>query len=105
MELVEGRLPEKPAWSAMIALAPNQALAKSWQLAMALARAHEGEVIVAIVISEDTPTQRTNARKTAQHIEESYGKQCQLFTIIVTDAAYQTGLPAFIKKVPRLVKR
>ena len=99
MELVEGRLPEKPAWSAMIALAPNQPLAKSWQLAMALARAHEGEVIVAIVISEDTLTQRTNARKTAQHIEESYGKQCQLFTIIVTDAAYQTGLPAFIKKV------
>ncbi len=82
----------------MIALAPDQPLANSWELAISLAFAHEGEVIVAIVIPEDTPTQRTIAQKAAQRIEENCSNQCKLYIIIVTDTAYQKGLNALIKK-------
>jgi hypothetical protein len=63
--ILEGDLPEKEkTWHVLIPRSPGMALGKTWQLALLLARAGLGNVLLAVAISEDSEELRQEARET-----------------------------------------
>mgnify|MGYP003808407107 CR=1 FL=1 len=53
MNILEGSLPEEKKWRVMILLNPSGRLGRAWQLGLSLARANNGQLIVAALITNE----------------------------------------------------
>jgi hypothetical protein len=63
MKIIEGTLPSVAAWRAVILLNINASLSLVWQLALALTRANNGQLIAAAVIPEGSNEHRQKAQQ------------------------------------------
>ncbi|HRQ37188.1 MAG TPA: TIGR00341 family protein [Chloroflexota bacterium] len=63
MEIIEGQIPKETAWRGLFLLADAEQLGKSWQLGLALARAHNGYLLTAVFLTRPTPDQIDMARQ------------------------------------------
>ena len=52
MKIVEGDLPEEPGWRVLVLLSPGEVLGRVWQLGLALARANQGQLVTAVLITQ-----------------------------------------------------
>ena len=50
MKIVEGGLPEDNAWRALVLLAPGEEVGMAWLLGLTLARAYDGELLIAVIL-------------------------------------------------------
>ncbi len=85
MIILEGQLPDqRKMWHVLIPRTPGRALGKSWQLALLLAKAGVGHVLLAVPISEDSEALRQAARETIRQAEEENGTQVKIYAFIVS---------------------
>lgn len=98
MKIIEGELPTGTCWRVLIPQTPGQELGRSWQLASLLARAHDGEVLIPIVVPDDNEYHRASARQTLQRVEAQAEKHAKLhvYPFIVAAADYHKGLRRFL---------
>ena len=92
MEILEGQLPEKSReWLVLFARTPRAPLANTWDLAVLLAQAGEGGIILVVVIEEDSEAQRAAAREAIDKAQEDCEKYAPLYGVITTHESYNQG--------------
>ena len=97
MIILEGELPEKKKmWHVLIPRSPGMPLGKSWQLALLLARAGMGHVLLAVAISEDSVAERRGAREMMRFAGEWGEDKIKIYPFMVTVAEYEREVNNFI---------
>ena len=99
MNILEGQLPdERKMWHVLIPRSPGLPLGKSWQLALLLAKAGMGSVLLALPIHEDSEEARQAARETIRQAEEESGRDVKIYALIVTVAEYESQANTLIRE-------
>ncbi len=97
MIILEGALPEKKKmWHVLIPRSPGMPLGKSWQLALLLARAGMGHVLLAVAISEDSEAERQEARELMRLAREWEEDKIKIYPFMVTVDEYECNVNKFI---------
>jgi len=71
MKLLYGTLPEEKKWRVLTLLNPRGRLGRAWQLGLALARVHNGQLVVAAVVAENDPDDRSTAQAALAAAQEA----------------------------------
>ena len=99
MQIIEGSLPEtRNIWHVLIPRSPRLSLGKSWQLALLLAKAGAGNVILAITIEEYTDQSMEAARELFNLAKQDEGPKVKVFPLIVYRSEYEKEVNAFIRE-------
>lgn len=98
MHLIDGQIPEEKLWRALVILPPNESLGRAWQLALALARANNGQLIAGIYIPDMNPAAQTAAKTKAEKIRalESYAEDVSI--LIMTAPNFDKSLGKFVSE-------
>lgn len=96
MQLIEGQIPEEKLWRALVILPPEEPLGRAWQLALALARANNGQLLAAIYIPDLNPAAQTAAQAQAEKIRSLEPDADDIFILIITAVNFDRELAAFV---------
>lgn len=91
MKIIEGGLPEDKAWRALVLLSPGEKFGISWQLALSLARANNGEVVAAIIVPTTDPGYLAKASETLSRARKLCRQEDPVYTAIVQDNVYRNA--------------
>jgi uncharacterized hydrophobic protein (TIGR00271 family) len=93
MNILEGTLPEKHNrdWYVLYARTPAAPLANTWDLAVLLAEAGQGHIILAVVVAEDTEERRQAAREAIEQAQADCEPDVHVYGIITTREEYVRG--------------
>jgi uncharacterized hydrophobic protein (TIGR00271 family) len=98
MKILAGELPEwRREWHVLYARTPQAPLANTWDLAVLLARAGEGSVVLAVLIDEDTEEQRAEAQKALDDAREDCANDVPLVGFVTTREVYVQETNNFIR--------
>lgn len=97
MQIIDGQLPEEKLWRALVMLAPDEGLRRAWQLALALAQANSGQLIVGIYIADMNPAGQTAARSYAQKLEQSLAEDDVATILLLASAEFNKDLAKFVE--------
>lgn len=98
MKLIEGGLPEGKAWRVLLLMAPSEPLGRAWQLGLLLARANEGDLIVAVAIPEATDTAVADARELVTTTRNACKPDDPVYFAILETVDERSGLADFADK-------
>ena len=99
MNILEGELPsKKKMWHVLIPRSPGMSLGKSWQLALLLAKAGEGNVLLAIAIADDNEASRQEAREMMREARQANHSKVTIYPFVVTIAEYEREVNKFIRE-------
>ncbi len=97
MKILEGTLPAKNTmWHVLLPHSSELVLAKTWQLALLLAKAGMGNVLLAVAISEDNEKKRQEAREVMRQAAEVNEGKVAVYPFMVTVAEYEREVNRFI---------
>mgnify|MGYP002622452436 CR=1 FL=1 len=96
MQLVDGQIPEEKLWRALVVLPPEEPLGRAWQLALALARANNGQLIAGIYIPDMNPAAQKAAQAKAETIRTLDKDAEDVFVLIMTAANFDKALAKFV---------
>ena len=98
MEILEGQLPDQnKEWFVLYVRTPDAPLAHTWDLAVLLAQAENGSLILVVVIEEDTEQQRAAAREAIREAEKDLDNVCGFYSIITTHESYRSSINKFVR--------
>jgi uncharacterized hydrophobic protein (TIGR00271 family) len=83
MKIIEGGLPDEPAWRALVLLSVGEELGLTWQLGLALARANRGEVVAVTVLPVAQGEVLLKARETLNQIRQLSAPEDPTYTAII----------------------
>lgn len=89
MKIIEGGLPEDKAWRALVLLAPDEEIGLTWQLGLSLAKANNGELVLATILSENQNEVLKKARTTLGHARKSCQPDDPVYTAVVQSKDYR----------------
>ena len=95
MKIIEGKIPEEKLWRALVILPPGEPLGRAWQLALALARANNGQLIVGIYIPDLNPAAQTAAQAQAETIRQQDLDAAKVTVLIITAVHFHKALAKF----------
>lgn len=96
MQLIDGQIPEEKLWRALVILPPDEPLGRAWQLALALARANNGQLIAGIYIPDMNPAAQRAAHHKAEKIRALDPDATDVFVLIMTAANFDKALAKFV---------
>ena len=97
MQIIKGDLPErKKAWHVLIPRSPDLHLGKSWHLAVLLAKAGMGNVLLAIPVADDSEEELLKAQALIDSALEDEGPKFKIFPLIVKKDEYEREVNNFI---------
>ncbi len=96
MKIIEGQIPEEKLWRALVILPPDESLGRVWQLALALARANNGQLIVGIYIPDMNPAAQTAAQAQAARIKALEPNADDVTILIITAVRFDKALARFV---------
>ncbi|MCP4418966.1 MAG: hypothetical protein GY805_20310, partial [Chloroflexi bacterium] len=96
MQIINGRIPDKKLWRALVILSPEEALGRAWQLALALAHANKGQLIVGIYIDDFNSAAQKAAHALSQKIEELVSDVDNVSVLIITAVNFNKALAKFV---------
>ena len=99
MPIIEGELPQDKAWRVLLVLTPGEWLGKMWQLGLSLARAHDGQLLAAILIPDASSASIKDAQATLDQVRQASPEELEVFPLIVAAADPQAGLLEMIQQV------
>lgn len=89
MKIIEGGLPEDKAWRALVLLAPDEEVGLTWQLGLALAKANNGELVLATILSENENEVLKKARTTLGQARKACRPDDPVYTAILQSKDYR----------------
>ncbi|MBK8901171.1 MAG: DUF389 domain-containing protein [Anaerolineaceae bacterium] len=96
MQVIDGQLPKEKLWRALVILTPDEPLGRAWQLALSLARANQGQLIVGIYIRDLNPAAQKAAHRCAESIREAEPDADDIFILIITAPNFDKALARFV---------
>lgn len=96
MQLIHGQIPEEKLWRALVILPPNEPLGRAWQLALALARANNGQLLAGIYIPDMHPAAQKAAKAKAEKIRALDPDAEDVFILIMTASNFDKALAKFV---------
>lgn len=96
MQIIHGQLPEEKLWRALVVLPPVGRLGRAWQLALALARANDGQLIVGIYIPDLNPADQTAAQAQVEKIRSLEPDADDIFILTLASANFERALAKFV---------
>jgi uncharacterized hydrophobic protein (TIGR00271 family) len=98
MKIVEGTIPEGKIWRVLLLLTPGRPLGRTWQLAHALARANNGELVAAVIVPTISEQNLIQARADLDEIRETYEDDNRIKLLLIEAPDYDRELARFIHK-------
>ncbi|MCB8948944.1 MAG: DUF389 domain-containing protein [Ardenticatenaceae bacterium] len=98
MQLIDGQLPEEKLWRALVILPPTEPLGRAWQLALALARANNGQLIAGIYVADMNPAAQKEARAKAEKIRTQDPEAEDISVLIMTSPNFDKALARFVEE-------
>lgn len=98
MRIIDGQIPEEKLWRALVILPPNEALGRAWQLALALARANDGQLIAGIYIPDLNPAAQMAARVQVEKITQLVSDSDDVTILTMTAQNFDKALAQFVDK-------
>lgn len=98
MKIIEGSIPEGKVWRVLLTLAPGRPLGRTWQLAYALAAAHQGELVAAVTIPDSSESNLAQAQAAMAHIKTTYEDDNRVHLLLIEASAYDKELAQFVRK-------
>lgn len=89
MKIVEGGLPEDKAWRALVLLSPGEDIGLTWQLGLSLAKANNGELVLATILSEIDGDVLKEARATLGQARKACRPEDPVYTAIVQSKEFR----------------
>ncbi|MGD8806992.1 MAG: DUF389 domain-containing protein [Chloroflexota bacterium] len=83
MKIAEGGLPEDKAWRVLVLLTPGESVGMAWQLGLALARANEGEIVMATILPSASGAALEQARATLKEARKACLADDSVYTAVV----------------------
>jgi uncharacterized hydrophobic protein (TIGR00271 family) len=83
MNIIEGQLPQEEAWRALVLLSPGEALGKTWQLGMILARANKGQLVAACIIPDLSRAHISEAQTTIENVRQTNHLGSTIYPLII----------------------
>ncbi len=83
----------------LVLLMPEQLLGKTWQLGQALARANNGDLITAVIISDNSDSQLEAARQMIVKTQEAAAENGRYHPLIVQVTDYGKGIVKLIDRI------
>ncbi|MAU00957.1 MAG: hypothetical protein CL608_27750 [Anaerolineaceae bacterium] len=96
MQLIDGQIPEEKLWRALVVLPPDEPLGRAWQLALALARANNGQLIAGIYIPDMNPAAQKAAQAKAETIRTLDPDAEDVFVLIMSSPNFDKALAKFV---------
>lgn len=96
MQVIDGQLPKEKLWRALVVITPDEPLGRAWQLALSLARANQGQLIVGIYIRDLNPAAQTAAQRCAESIRAAEPEVDDIFVLIITAPNFDRALARFV---------
>lgn len=96
MQLIDGQIPEEKLWRTLVVLPLEEPLGRAWQLALALARANNGQLIAGIFIPDMNPAAQKAARARAETIQALDPDAEDVFILIMTAPNFDKALAKFV---------
>jgi uncharacterized hydrophobic protein (TIGR00271 family) len=97
MKIVEGDLPEESGWRALVMLLPGERLGRVWQLGMALARANQGQLVTAVLVTNTDSTTLDKAREVIRAVHEAAPASTRIYPLIVQAISYDKGMVELVE--------
>lgn len=97
MKIVEGELPEETSWRVLVMLSSGEALGRVWQLALALARANQGQLLTAVLITQTDQNQIKEARAVLATMSEMTTAEEEIYPLIVQATNADKGIVELVK--------
>jgi uncharacterized hydrophobic protein (TIGR00271 family) len=92
MDILEGTLPDnRKDWYVLYARTSYAPLANTWELAVLLAEAGDGHIILAVVVAEDTEEARQAGREAIEAAQADCEPDVHVYGFITTREAYVQG--------------
>lgn len=86
MNLIEGHLPTKDAWRAMVLIRPTEPFGRGWQLGYSLAKVNRGQFIATVLIEDIKPSTVEAARKKLRQAQLNCPDDVEIYPVIVLAA-------------------
>lgn len=83
MNIIEGSLPTKSAWRALVLLSSEIKLGRTWQLSYSLVKANQGQLIAAVIINSLHESKVDEARKIIKLAQKNIPDTIEFYPIIV----------------------
>ncbi len=96
MQLIDGQLPQEKLWRALVILSPKEPLGRAWQLALALARANDGQLIAGIYLPDMNPAAQKAARAHAEMIQGLEPEATDITILQMTSLNFDRALEKFV---------
>lgn len=97
MKVIEGVVPEEKHWRVLIMLPPGRGLGKTGLLGKALARANNGELILAVIVTDTSKPQLAAAREIITQIKKDSSGNGRIYPLIVQNTAYDKDFVHFVQ--------
>jgi uncharacterized hydrophobic protein (TIGR00271 family) len=91
MKIIYGQLPKEAAWRVVILVDPAHEISITWYLALALARAYNGQIVAAAILPDDDPAQLKQATETLQTLRETRENNQHIYPVVITEPNYGRG--------------
>ena len=96
MNIIQGQLPEKKNWRAMVLLAEDSEPGVAWKLGRALARAHGGDLIGVVMVREIHSGIVARANKRLQSAPVHPDEANRVFKLVAAATDYHASVREFI---------
>jgi uncharacterized hydrophobic protein (TIGR00271 family) len=98
MKIIGGQLPQYTAWRVLIITTAAKEMDPSWRLAVQLAAANDGEIVIALIISDLTESLRLRAHEILNQFQAEAGNAVKVYPLIVIDTSFGAGLQKLVKQ-------
>ena len=92
MKILEGELPEGSGWRVLVILSPGETLGRLWQLGVALARANQGQLVTAVLVTDTDSATLIRAREVITAVPEAAPANDKVHPLIVQAITYDKGI-------------
>lgn len=97
MKIIEGGLPEDRAWRSLVLITPDEEIGLTWQLGLLLARANNGEVVVATILKTADDQELAQARTILGQARKSCLPEDPVYTAIIEAKDYYKSLRQLVQ--------
>ena len=97
MKIVEGGLPEETGWRVLVLLSPGETLGRVWQLGLALARAYQGQLLTAVLVTQADAKTIEQARQAVAMIQDLVSVDDKSYPLIVQALSYDKGIVELVE--------
>jgi uncharacterized hydrophobic protein (TIGR00271 family) len=96
MKIIYGQLPKEAAWRVVILIDPTHEISITWYLALALARAYNGQIIAATLLPDADPARLTQATETLQTLKETRENNQHIYPVVISEPDYRRAASGLV---------